>query len=130
MDLRSAFDSVNRRLLFESLLEIGLPSCFVAIIAAMYRKVKFVVKVMGKFSRLVTSHFGAKQGYTLSPKLFSLFVNDLESFMKNNEAPFVSLDWFRLSCMLFADDIVVVADSRENLQKQLDLTQDYLENKD
>ena len=61
LDLRSAFDSVNRRLLIESLLEIGLPSCFVAIIAAMYRRVKFVVKVMGKFSRLVTSHLGVKQ---------------------------------------------------------------------
>ena len=82
LDLRSAFDSVNRRLLIESLLEIGLPSCFVAIIAAMYRRVKFVVKVMGKFSRLVMSHLGVKQGCTLSPKLFSLFVNDLDSFMK------------------------------------------------
>ena len=28
LDLKSAFDSVNRRLLIESLLEIGLQSCF------------------------------------------------------------------------------------------------------
>ena len=84
LDLRSAFDSVNRRLLIESLLEIGLLSCFVAIIAAMYRRVKFVVKVMGKFSRLVMSHLGVKEGCTLSPKLFSLFVNDLDSFMKKS----------------------------------------------
>ena len=56
------FDSVNRRLLIESLLKIGLSSCFVAIIADMYRRVKFVVKVMGNFSRLVTSHVGVEQG--------------------------------------------------------------------
>ena len=35
LDLKSAFDSINRRLL-ESLLEFGSPSCFVAIIADMY----------------------------------------------------------------------------------------------
>jgi hypothetical protein len=89
--------------------------CFVAIIADMHRRVKFVVKVMGNFSRLVTSHVGVKQGYTLSTKLFSLFVNDLDRFMKNNGAPYVSLDWFRLSCMFFADDIALLADSRDNL---------------
>jgi len=65
---------------------MGLPSCFVAIKAVMHRRVKFVVKAIGISSRLVTSHVGVKQGCTLSPKLFSLFVNDLDSFMKNNRA--------------------------------------------
>ena len=41
--------------------------------------------------------------------------------MESNGTPYVSLDWFRLSCMLFTDDIALVADSRDNLQKQLDI---------
>ena len=117
-------------LLIESMLEIGLPTCFVAIIADMCRRVKFVVKVMGNFSRLVTSHVGLKQGSTLSPKLFTLFVNDLDSFMKSNEAPYVSLDWFSISFILFADDITLVAESRNNLEKQLDIIKKYLEKQD
>ena len=84
----------------------------------------------GKVSRLVTSHVGVKQGCPLSPKLLSLFVNDLDIFMKSNGARYVSLDWFRLSCTLFADDIALVADSRDNLKKQQDIIKKYLEKKD
>jgi len=58
LDLKSALNSVNRRLLVESMLEISLPPCFVAIIADMYCRVKFLVKVMEKISRLVVSHVG------------------------------------------------------------------------
>ena len=52
------------------MLEVVLQSCFVAIIADMYRRVKFVEKVVGNFSRLVTSQVGVKQRFTLSSKLF------------------------------------------------------------
>ena len=41
---------------------------------------------------------------------------------------YVWIGW--LSCMLLADDIALVADSRDNLQKQLDVIKDYIEKKD
>ena len=40
------------------------------------------------------------------------------------------LNWFRLSGLLFADNIAQVADSRDNLQKQLDSIKYYLEKND
>ena len=86
---------------------------------------KFVVKVRRKFSRLLTSHVGVKQRRTLSLRLLSFFGNDLDSFMQSNGSPHVSLYWSRLSCMLFANDIALVADSRYKLQKQLDIIKDY-----
>ena len=49
-----------------------------------------------KASWLVTSPLRGKQGYTLFPKLFSLFINYLDSFITNNREPNVSLDWFRI----------------------------------
>ena len=61
----------------------------------------------GKFSRLVTSHVDVKQGYTLYPKLFCLFVNDLNSLF--------------IFGLVFADDASLMADSRDNLQKKLDI---------
>ena len=41
----------------------------------------------------------------------------------------VSLDIVSLCMMLFADDIVLVADSERNLQKLLDTLGDYLDRK-
>jgi hypothetical protein len=56
-----------------------------------------------------------------------MFANYLDNFMNCNGTPYVSLDWFRLSCMIFGDDIALVADSRDNHQKQLGIIKNYLE---
>ena len=113
----------------ESLLEIGLPIPFVLVLVQMYRFTRVVVRVGRQVSRVVRRYKGVKQGCTLSPKLFALFINSVVAFMEKKEAPMVSLDIVSICMMLFADDIVLVADSQRNLQKLLDILGDYLDTK-
>ena len=40
------------------------------------------------------------------------------------------MDWLGLSSMLFADDKALLADSRDNLQKRLDVMKNYVKTKD
>ena len=76
LDLRGAFDEVVRKHLIESLLQLGLPWRFVRILVARYSVVRIVVRVGKQFSRVIKSIIGVKQGCSLSPRLFSLFIND------------------------------------------------------
>ena len=61
------------------------------------------------------------QGCSLSPILFSVFINDLLKDVEQAELGIQLSSGKRVGRMLFADDFVGVSDSRESLQKFIDL---------
>ncbi|MFO7744505.1 MAG: reverse transcriptase family protein, partial [Psychroflexus sp.] len=130
IDLQKAFDNVDRILLFEALSEIGLPHQFMNIIASMYSWTKSFVKIpqQGVSSSFPVSK-GVLQGSTLSPKLFCIFINDIVQFFQRQWAPTLRLGNLNLSMLLFADDIILLADSEENLQSLLNILAEYLQKK-
>jgi hypothetical protein len=65
----------------------------------------------------------------LSPRLFGIFINDIVEFLAKKWAPIVRLGNKNFSVLLFADDTALVVNSAHDLQKLLDLTDDYLKMK-
>ena len=67
---------------------------------------------------------GVAQGCSLSRILFSVFIND---WLKEVEEAGVGVQLCNKSMtgMLFADDFMGVSDSRENLQKLIDVVHNY-----
>lgn len=71
----------------------------------------------------------------MSPVLFSLYLNDLEEFLKvNNIIGLKSISdaietelnyYFKLFFILYADDTILMSESQEHLQKQLDSLNEY-----
>ena len=68
---------------------------------------------------------GLKQGCNLSPALFNIFVNDIISNMNNieNDAPYLGTN--QISCLSYADDLVLLSESKEGLQKSIDNLNSY-----
>ena len=58
---------------------------------------------------------GVRQGDTLSPTLFSLFINDLVTHLKEN-CPTLHVNDMSLNALLYAGDMVLFAENEENLQ--------------
>src|SRR5258705_1916153 len=75
---------------------------------------------------------GVLQGDPMSSTLFNLFMADLDVKMKQASVPQMMLfhTKLELNYLLFADDIILIAENRLYLQKLLNKVQDYfLENK-
>ncbi|PJE78266.1 hypothetical protein CI610_02799 [invertebrate metagenome] len=84
-----------------------------------------------------TCNVGLKQGENVSPFLFSIYLNDLEDYLQqNNVSCLQEIDslcehtlgvYVRLFVILYADDTVLMSESPEGLQSALDCFQNYCE---
>ena len=62
-----------------------------------------------------TSCIDVRQGDCLSPTLFSLYINDLAVHFKYYE-PTIDLNGVHINFLLYAHDIVMVAETEDQLQ--------------
>lgn len=107
------------------MLKKGINSNFVELIQDMYSKTKACVQLESGISDSFDSVVGLKQGCNLSPTLFNIFVNDLIHCIDiaNPDAPF--LKDIKVSCLLYADDLVLLSESKEGLQEALNALDKY-----
>ena len=68
---------------------------------------------------------GVRQGKSLSPFLFSMYVNDLEDFLRNNGSTGIDIGFVKLFVLLYADDGVLLAETSTGLQSGLDILYRY-----
>ena len=74
----------------------------------------------GYFTECLVSEHGAKQGDNLSPTLFGLCINDLVSDIRNNTIG-VDCETVQVHCLLYADDLVLISETEDDLQHMLDV---------
>ena len=68
---------------------------------------------------------GVAQGCSLSPILFSVSINDLLKVVEQAKLGVQLSSGKKIGGMLFADDFVGVSDSKESLQKLIDVVHGY-----
>jgi len=125
VDLKKAFDSVYLNGLWLKLFRMGVNAKMLRIIRDMYNKVKSCVKGCNSFSEFFDCAIGLKQGEVISPILFSLFLEDLELFMSDNCECGLTIDDMTFILLLFADDMVILGNSIEDLQNSLNKLSEY-----
>ncbi|KAI8496011.1 hypothetical protein Bbelb_264270 [Branchiostoma belcheri] len=103
VDLEKAFDRVPREVLWWVLRSLGVEEWAVKVIQAMYTNARSRVRVNGQYSEEFGVGVGVHQGSVLSPLLFILVLEALSREFRTG------LPWE----LLYADDLVVIADSLE-----------------
>ena len=97
---------------------IGITGRILDAIQSLYVNVRCTVNINGLFTPWFPVSIGLKQGCKISPKLFSVFINDLAQEI-NSLGCSMQLDGAMIFTLLYADDIVLVSPSAENLQTLL-----------
>ena len=134
IDLKKAFPSISRPLLFQKLSELPIGTNIFKCIKSMYDNIKSCVTINGRISELFSCQVGLREGECLSPILFSFYLNDLKDHLILNSEG-ISLkhnahgidQLFNLFIIMYADDTVLFADSRAKLQQILNCYIEYCE---
>ena len=118
VDFQKAYDSVWRTGLYYKLIKCGVDTSTVKLIKDMYDKTSQIIKMNGKVTKPLRTYKGVRQGCILSPRLFNIFLRDLPEIFDKKCKP-VKIGNSDVSCLMFADDIVLLSESQEGLQNCL-----------
>jgi hypothetical protein len=89
-------------------------------IKSMYTNNKCAVKI-GKKAHFFALGHGVRQGCSLSPTLFTIYINELARALEQSAALGLTLLESEIKCLQFAEDLVLLSPTKEGLQQHLDL---------
>ena len=121
VDYTRAFDSVDRVLLLYKLSRFGIHGHMYNAISALYKDPRARVTISQFSTDWFECSIGVKQGDTISPTLFAIFVNDLADELKRAGLGINITNDVSVSCLFYADDIILLAESEEKLQDMLSI---------
>ncbi|KAM7373883.1 hypothetical protein PAMP_006573 [Pampus punctatissimus] len=110
VDLEKDYDSVPREELWYCMRKSGVTETYVRVVQDMYEDCKTVVRCAVGVTEELKVEVGLHQGSTLSPFLFTMVMDRLTDEVRQ-ESPWT---------MMFADDIVICSESREQVEEKLE----------
>ena len=139
VDYKKAFDLVDRSSLWSKLISNNINGKIFNVVYNLYDKAKSCVRLNNDRSELFNCNIGVRQGDSLSPLLFAIYLNDFELFMSRRYEglnyvaeqvrTYLSNDdievFLRLFVLLYADDTIIMAENPDELQKSLNALFDY-----
>ena len=110
--------------LFRRMVDDGVPRKLLSLAKRWYKNVTVRVTANDVESDWFESKVGVTQGYTLSPLPFNIFINDIVEKVKESGLR-VKIGCETMSVLLFADDMVLVANNEVELGHLVDKVKQY-----
>jgi hypothetical protein len=119
VDLEKAFDRVPRQVLWWALRQVGVEEGLVRVIQSMYEGATTAVKLKDSESKSFEVKVGVHQGSVLSPLLFNIVLEALSRKCRGG-LPYE---------LFYADDLVLIAETKELLMEKLRIWKENMEAK-
>jgi len=119
IDLEKAYDKVLRSAMWWALEKHKVSTKYIELIKDMYTNVVTSVRTSDGDTDDFPINIGLHQGLALSPYLFALVMDEVTRDIQGD------IPW----CMVFADDVVLIEESRSGVSQKLELWRQTLEAK-
>jgi hypothetical protein len=148
LDIKAAYDTVDRRFVWQSLLSASAPLSLVSLLANLFDEVSVSVILANHVSTPFTPCTGVLQGSVLSPHLYSVYINSLAPLLRQaasgfstrvlSTSPSGPLPTFLspppdrhstpsltpINLLLYADDVALIGSANE-IQQMLSLAESH-----
>jgi hypothetical protein len=125
IDARMAFDSVRHDRLWTVLAKRGISSNFLKVLMSLYSKAKGQVLTPDGLTHSFDFQRGVLQGDPISSCLFNLFIDGISKRLIKSGIRSVKIGTANFHLLMFCDDIVIVANSAEDLQKKINVASQF-----
>jgi hypothetical protein len=131
LDLKKAFPSINRNAIFRRLAALGYPVKLLKASSAFYHATSARLRIGVLLTSMFLINAGVSEGRVLSPLLFAIAFSVIWEKLKMSVVPgegyrFCADDFWLIA---FADDLVLLASSREKaneiLSKLMEILKDF-----
>lgn len=129
VDLKAAFDRLDREEMCYMMDKKRVEKQLRERIAEIYSETKNIVKIRGRKTETFWTEKGVRQNCLLSPTLFNLYISDLCEEMRKKREGGVVIGRSKVSTLIYADDIVLLAQGRKELAAIIERFARYVKRK-
>lgn len=120
VDFQKAFDKVNRNQLLNIMARDNIPAQIIQNVFNIYKETLISVKIGDKSSNQNMINSGVRQGCGLSPLLFNIYMDNIIREFRLTRHGFIPINRnLHLDTVIFADDLVLLATSEDDLQRSI-----------
>jgi hypothetical protein len=117
LDIEKADPSVWREGMWFKLKEAGITGRMWRVVNNFYKQCEVAVRVNGELQEWYEEMVGLREGCVMSPLLFAVYIAGLPEEIERRVKG--------VTVLLFADDVIIIAETREGLQKALSIAYEY-----
>ena len=121
LDLMKAYDMVSRRVLWQKMVKMGFGGTFLGGLQALYDGDSVVTEINGRISNPVFLGRGLRQGCSLSPCLFALYMVEWGKELEKKNVGF-KVGSVVISALFFADDVLLISRTPQGLNRLLQVS--------
>ena len=126
VDLKAAFDTVNRDKLWTVIEEAEISRYLTERIKELYEETRSCLRTKESYSEDFWTTKGVRQGCLLSPALFCIYIAGLEAELEKRFIGGIKIRKKRVWTLAYADDIVLLVDGREALTDMIETIRSFL----
>ena len=125
VDFSKAFDTVSREALMYKIWQLGIRGKFFNCLTYMYENSTAKIKLLNKLSDEIEMLVGTEQGHHMSPELFKCYIQGLSEALNEIGGDVPLISGKKLSHLLWADDLVLLALDPDSLQQLINILSQY-----